>query len=46
MVILNVGTFDDPSVAKAGRETFRDDGLRWIEVHGDPALRKTGRLNA
>jgi len=34
-IILNVGTFDDPSVAKAGREIFRDDALPWIEVHGD-----------
>src|SRR5215813_9485075 len=28
--ILNVGTFDDPTVAKPGREIFRDD------VSGDP----------
>ena len=34
-IILNVGTFDDPSVAKAGREIFRDDALPWIEVHSD-----------
>ena len=34
-VILNVGTFDDPSVAKPGREIFRDDGLAWIHVEGD-----------
>jgi len=27
MIILNVGTFDDPTVAKAGREIFRDDAL-------------------
>jgi hypothetical protein len=35
MVILNVGTFDDPTVAKPAREIFRDDALPWIEVHGD-----------
>src|SRR5438309_11093653 len=35
MVILNVGTFDDPTVAKAGREIFRDDALPWVEVHGE-----------
>src|SRR6516162_6855256 len=35
MIILNVGTFDDPTVAKAGREIFRDDALPWIEVHGE-----------
>ena len=27
MIILNVGTFDDPIVAKPGREIFRDDAL-------------------
>jgi hypothetical protein len=35
MIILNVGTFDDPTVATAGREIFRDDALPWIEVHGE-----------
>jgi len=35
MVILNVGTFDNPTVARPGREIFRDDGLPWIEVHGE-----------
>jgi hypothetical protein len=35
MIILNVGRFDDPSVAKPGREIFRDDALPWIEVHGE-----------
>ena len=35
MIILNVGTFDDPTVAKPGREIFRDDALPWIEVHGE-----------
>jgi hypothetical protein len=28
-------TFDDPTVAKRGREIFRDDALSWIEVHGE-----------
>ena len=35
MIILNVGTFDDPSVAKPGREIFRDDALPWVEVNGE-----------
>ncbi|HZT87442.1 MAG TPA: GFA family protein [Stellaceae bacterium] len=35
MVILNIGTFDNPALAKPGREIFRDDALPWIEVHGD-----------
>jgi hypothetical protein len=35
IIILNVGTFDDPTVAKPGREIFRDDALPWIEVHGE-----------
>jgi hypothetical protein len=35
MVVLNVGTFDDPSIAKPGREIFRDDGLPWIHIEGD-----------
>jgi hypothetical protein len=30
MIILNVGTFDDPNVAKPGREIFRDDALPWV----------------
>ena len=34
-IILNVGTFDDPTIAKAGREIFRADALPWIEVHGE-----------
>ena len=34
-IVLNVGTFDDPSVAKPGREIFRGDALPWIEVHGE-----------
>jgi hypothetical protein len=35
VIILKVGTFDDPTVAKAGREIFRDDALPWVEVHGE-----------
>jgi hypothetical protein len=35
IVILNVGTFDDPAAAKPAREIFRDDALPWVEVHGD-----------
>jgi hypothetical protein len=34
-VVLNVGTFDNPAVAKPSREIFRDGALPWIEVHGD-----------
>jgi hypothetical protein len=33
-IVLNVGTFDDPTVAKPGREVFRDDAVPWVEVHG------------
>lgn len=35
MVILNVGTFDEPSLARPGREIFRDDALPWVHVDGD-----------
>jgi hypothetical protein len=35
VVILNVGTFDKPSVALPGREIFRDDALPWIHIEGD-----------
>jgi hypothetical protein len=35
MIILNVGTFDDPTVAKAGREIFRDDALPWVTLQGE-----------
>lgn len=34
-VVLNVGTFDDPSIAKPAREIFRDDALPWVHVAGD-----------
>jgi len=35
VVILNVGTFDDPAIAKPGREIFRGDALPWVHVDGD-----------
>jgi len=35
VIILNVETFDDPSIAKPGREVFRDDALPWVEVHSE-----------
>jgi hypothetical protein len=35
IIILNVGTFDDPAVAKVEREIFHNDALPWIEVHGE-----------
>jgi len=35
MMILNVGTFDDPSVAKPGREIFRDGAWTWFHCDGD-----------
>ena len=34
-VVLNVGTFDEPALAKPGREIFRDDALPWLHVDGD-----------
>jgi hypothetical protein len=35
MVILNVGTFDNPRAAAPGREIFRDDGVPWVGIAGD-----------
>jgi len=35
IIILNVGTFDDPTIAKPGREIFRGDAVPWIDVHGE-----------
>jgi len=35
VVILNVGTFDEPNLAKPGREIFRDDALSWLHIDGD-----------
>jgi hypothetical protein len=37
VAILNIGTFDDPAIAKPAREIFRQDALPWIEVQGDMA---------
>ena len=34
-IILNVGTFDDPTAAKAAREIFQDDALSWVAVLGE-----------
>src|SRR5438874_12576157 len=36
-IILNVRTFDNPALAKPGREIFRDDALPWLAVHGEIA---------
>jgi hypothetical protein len=47
IIILNVGTFDQPAVATPGREIFRSDALPWVEVHGEnTALRKTAGLKS
>ena len=35
--VLNVGTFDNPAMAKPSREIFRDDALPWVAVHGEIA---------
>jgi hypothetical protein len=35
IMVLNVGTFDDPTIAKPAREIFREAALPWVEVHGD-----------
>jgi hypothetical protein len=35
MMILNVGTFDDPGCVAAGREIFRDDAVSWVHIEGD-----------
>ena len=35
ILVLNVGTFDNPAMAKPSREIFRQDALPWVEVHGD-----------
>jgi hypothetical protein len=35
VVVLNVGTFDDPAIAKPGREIFREDALSWVHVDGE-----------
>jgi hypothetical protein len=35
ILVLNVGTFDNPAMAKPSREIFREDAFLWVEVHGD-----------
>ena len=35
MVILTVGTFDDPTIATPAREIFHDDAVPWVQVQGD-----------
>jgi hypothetical protein len=35
MVILTVGTFDEPATASPGREIFRDDAIPWVHIAGD-----------
>jgi hypothetical protein len=35
MVILNVGTFDDPSAVTPALEIFRDDALPFVQITGD-----------
>ena len=35
MVILNVGTFDNPAVAQPALEIFRDHALPWVQILGD-----------
>lgn len=35
MVILNVGTFDEPKAVRPAREIFGDDALPWVQVTGD-----------
>ena len=35
MVILNIGTLDDPTVVRPGREIFRDAALPWVHIEGD-----------
>jgi hypothetical protein len=42
IIVLNVGTFDQPAVAKPGREIFRDDALPWVEVQGEISRKTAG----
>ncbi len=35
MMVLNVGTFDDPAVVAPAREIFRDDAVPWVHVEGE-----------
>jgi hypothetical protein len=35
VMILNVGTLDEPSIAKPGYEIFRDAAVPWVHIEGD-----------
>jgi hypothetical protein len=35
ILVLNVGTLDDPAMAQPSREIFHDDALPWVEVRGE-----------
>ncbi len=35
LVILNVGTLDDPKSVAPAREIFCDDALPWVQTTGD-----------
>ena len=35
IMVLNIGTFDDPTIAKPGREIFHAAALPWAEVRGE-----------
>lgn len=35
MMVLTVGTFDDPTIAKPGREIFRDRAWPWLHLDGE-----------
>jgi hypothetical protein len=37
LLVLTVGTFDDPRMAQPARENFRDDAWSWVQVHGEIA---------
>jgi hypothetical protein len=35
IMVLTVGTFDDPTIAKPGREIFRDRAWPWLHLDGE-----------
>jgi hypothetical protein len=37
MVVINIGTLDDPKSVTPEREIFCDDALSWVQVTGDVA---------
>jgi hypothetical protein len=42
MLMLNVGTLDDPAVVQPALEIFRDNALPWVQISGDiPRFAKT-----